>query len=312
MEYQIVDKSTFIEKMDEFSELYRICFNQEMDKEEVMWRYLNSPHDELFACFAIDEGRLVANYSVAPIYLKIKGQIYPAALSLNTMTHPDYMGKGLFVKLANYVYKELERRGYVMVMGFPNKISNRTFLTKLEWKNIYEIPTMRMDLKKEKQKVEKSEEIIEDNAFELDYSRCKDPSVICVNKDSKYLKWRFFDKPNTEYTNYVLEREGHIMSRMVCKEYKNFLNIVDYSYEDITSFEKMLKHVISHAYELGKDRVTLWSHMGTDAHIVLEKNGFYNDLPITYFGANIFKEIPGVDGYNFNNWDIHMCDDNVY
>ena len=271
-----------------------------------------SPYDGLFACFAFENGKFVANYSVAPIELRIYGHVFPAALSLNTMTHPDFGGRGLFVQLADRVYHKLQNQGYKMVIGFPNRISNRTFLTKLGWHDIYEIPTMRKDL--EGISCPGSSPMVTvDNHFLLDYSSCMRNDKICVNKTDEYLRWRFWQKPSEEYVNFVIqEPDGHASARMVCKEYKNFFNIVDFAGAVPEAFEELLRHVISHASLQGKNCLTLWAQIGRTEHLILEKYGFYHSLPVTYFGMRPLNEIPGIDCLQYGNWDIHMCDDNVY
>ncbi len=312
MEYRMVDKDGFLEQLDAFSELYELCFRQPMNHREILWRYFHSPYDGLFACFAFENGKFVANYSVAPIELRIYGHVFPAALSLNTMTHPDFGGRGLFVQLADRVYHKLQNQGYKMVIGFPNRISNRTFLTKLGWHDIYEIPTMRKDL--EGISCPGSSPMVTvDNHFLLDYSSCMRNDKICVNKTDEYLRWRFWQKPSEEYVNFVIqEPDGHASARMVCKEYKNFFNIVDFAGAVPEAFEELLRHVISHASLQGKNCLTLWAQIGRTEHLILEKYGFYHSLPVTYFGMRPLNEIPGIDCLQYGNWDIHMCDDNVY
>lgn len=69
----MVDRNEFIARKAEFAELYSICFNCEMTTSEIEWRYLSNPYCHILACFAYDDDKLIANYSVSPIRLMVDG-----------------------------------------------------------------------------------------------------------------------------------------------------------------------------------------------------------------------------------------------
>jgi predicted acetyltransferase len=57
-------------------------------------------------CVAVDNGQIVANYSALPTIVVFGKRKLKTALSLNTMTDPEYAGKGLFITLANMLYEK--------------------------------------------------------------------------------------------------------------------------------------------------------------------------------------------------------------
>ena len=85
MEIITLNRETFKEYMQEFADLYTLCFNVPMTQKEVEWRYLANPNKEVLSCIAVDNGKLIANYSTSPIRLIKEGKVIKAALSLNTM-----------------------------------------------------------------------------------------------------------------------------------------------------------------------------------------------------------------------------------
>lgn len=321
MEIRIVNEAEFLSLKKEFSELYELCFNQTMSEDEVVWRYLKNPNKNIIACFAFDNGKLIANYSVSPIEIYINNFTYPAVLSLNTMTHPDYVGKGLFVELANRAYSYAKEKGYIGVIGFPNNISNRTFVSKLGWSDLLEIPTLSLDLSNIK-KIPQPEELMLDtiqfdNNFSLDYDHLKyEYNQNLVIRNTEYLKWRFCYHPNNLYVNFAIADNNDIAvdSYVVCKRYKRIFNIVDYYYTDICTFKKLIWKIIDYARNNECEKVTLWSKLGSEEHLFLEKLNFKNDLPITYFGGKLFDERSTLrkDFYNGLSWNIKLSDDNVY
>jgi GNAT superfamily N-acetyltransferase len=314
MKYIMATEEMLEERIQEFSDLYQLCFNQPLSVEEIKWRYFENPCAKIFAAFAIDEDKLVANYSVSPVEIIRDGNIYPAALSLNTMTHPDYMGRGLFVDLTKLVYKELSRQGYELVMGFPNGLSNRVFVNKLGWKDIYEIPTMELSISNIANPISFEKNIIEDSNFEMQYQEFSKVSLKWgINKSREYLKWKYRNHPSTQYFNYVIldETDKTVRSWIICKEYQNRLNIIDRFFNNENDAEQLILFCLNEGKKRNKDLITAWEQIDTTFHSVYEKHGFQNSKPITYFGACVFNN-GNSDYYNYKNWSIQMGDDNVY
>ncbi|WP_309642714.1 GNAT family N-acetyltransferase [Flavobacterium sp.] len=89
---------------------------------------------DYYGYFAYDGQKPIAFYGVIPVLMRYKNQTEMAAHSVNTMTHPNYRGKGLFTKLAKQTYDLLQTSGISFVWGFPNQHSEPGFLNKLDWK----------------------------------------------------------------------------------------------------------------------------------------------------------------------------------
>jgi Acetyltransferase (GNAT) domain len=76
----------------------------------------------------------IAFYGVIPCFLRYQDQLFLAAQSADTMTHPQYRFKGLFVQLANITFDLAREEGISLIFGFPNQNSLHGFLVKLKWK----------------------------------------------------------------------------------------------------------------------------------------------------------------------------------
>jgi hypothetical protein len=66
--------------------------------------------------------------------MKIGDRVVLAAQSADTMTHPHYRYKGLFVELANLTIQLCRDNGIELLFGFPNQNSLPGFINKLGWK----------------------------------------------------------------------------------------------------------------------------------------------------------------------------------
>jgi GNAT superfamily N-acetyltransferase len=86
-----------------------------------------------FIAFSPD-GTAIGYYGVIPCFLSCNGRRILAAQSADTMTHPGYRLKGLFVELANLTYNLCRENGINLVIGFPNQHSYHGAVQKLGWK----------------------------------------------------------------------------------------------------------------------------------------------------------------------------------
>lgn len=122
------------EEISELLILLKAVFpkSEKFTAEYKTWQYLENPNGEVVAFNAYTpQGDLVAHYAAIPVRMVIGGREEKGLLSLDTATHPDHQGRGLFTKLANCAYEEAEARGYKFVIGVANGNSTHGFLKKL-------------------------------------------------------------------------------------------------------------------------------------------------------------------------------------
>jgi GNAT superfamily N-acetyltransferase len=75
----------------------------------------------------------IAFYGVTPCFICIGDKIVLSAQSADTMTHPQYRNKGLFVELASLTFQLCRKEGIQLIFGFPNQNSLHGFINKLGW-----------------------------------------------------------------------------------------------------------------------------------------------------------------------------------
>ena len=107
------------------------------NKDYLRWQYLCNPAGNALVVVArADSGELAGQYVVVPMEFKVDNEIVRGSLSLNTLTHPEYRGQGLFTQMAKKTYEICERSGFLMTLGFPNKNSYPGFVRKLQFSHI--------------------------------------------------------------------------------------------------------------------------------------------------------------------------------
>jgi len=109
------------------------------DEAYVDWLYYQNPFGRLYCSLAMDEELIVGQYIVIPVDFFINGCRIRGGLSLNTFTHPDYRGKGIFTELAENVYSLLEADGSAFTVGLPNDNSRPGFLKNLKFEERYQV-----------------------------------------------------------------------------------------------------------------------------------------------------------------------------
>ena len=106
---------------------------EQFSRERIFWQYCGNPAGKVISFNAFHNGELVAHYACLPIYLKIGGKIIKGLLDINTATHPNHRGKGLFVKLAKTTFEYAKLNGYEFVLGVANENSIHGYLKYLNF-----------------------------------------------------------------------------------------------------------------------------------------------------------------------------------
>ncbi|OON60748.1 GNAT family N-acetyltransferase [Massilia sp. KIM] len=116
-----------------YGELFAACFPgvHKFTPAYLDWLYLANPDGKAVGYDAWDGERLAAHYVCVPARVWVEGRESLVLLSLNTATHPDYQGKGLFTKLAAMTYEAGAAAGFAGVYGVANANSTPGFIRKL-------------------------------------------------------------------------------------------------------------------------------------------------------------------------------------
>jgi GNAT superfamily N-acetyltransferase len=116
-----------------YAALFRACFPNAVHLGEpyLRWLYRDNPDGEVIGFDAFEGDRLAAHYACIPVTMEAFGREVRGMLSLNTATHPDFQGKGLFTQLAARTYELGQQKGLEAVYGIANANSTPGFIRKL-------------------------------------------------------------------------------------------------------------------------------------------------------------------------------------
>jgi predicted N-acetyltransferase YhbS len=295
-------------------ELFELVFKQKMTLSYWNWRFRDNPCGNYQISLMWDEDKLVGHYAASPVELLIEDKVFKSALSMTTMTHPDYAGKGIFGQLAENLYANLQATNYFGIWGFPNDNSHYGFIKKMDWIDVgicSEIVTSFMVSK------DTEKNISEINLFTQDHvdfiNKSTSQYKVKVNKSLHYLNWRYLENPNETYTVFEYKEEGEIIGLVVAKKYNDKINIIEFYSKDDAVLIKKLLNAAAQSLMPAKENIemTLWLSLFDAKYPNFEKVGFRPIGKNTYLGIRPFSnDFPEIK--YFNNWNIQFGDSDVY
>lgn len=90
--------------------------------------YLENPQGQAIAFNAYDGDLMISHYVCVAKKMVIEGRVVNGILSMATVTHPNYRGRGLFKTLAKMTYDCARENGYEFVIGVANANSYPGFM----------------------------------------------------------------------------------------------------------------------------------------------------------------------------------------
>jgi GNAT superfamily N-acetyltransferase len=299
--------------------LFRDSFGRPIDTETWAWRYQKTPEGPGIVRLAWDGDVLAAHYAVSTVSFCIDGKEWLTGLSGTTMTHPRYRGLGLFPAMAEEVYAEMGRGGRAMVWGFPNKMSHHSFVQKLGWTDIYEIPTFRLCLENAVSLPAPGREVVFlgqfDDRFDALWDKAKGDYRVIGRRDRRFLAWRYAYCPFERYRIMGYVKEEQLLGYAVIKRYRDEVHIVDLftRLRDLTAAEQLVRHAVEFSRGHGARSLSLWLNVSHPLHRSLEKYGFRNEAPVAYWGGRgLSPAVADQTLYDFRNWHLAMGDSDVY
>lgn len=123
-----------LENLARFRDLLRLCLNPNVEANYFQWKYLDNPAGQVVAFEAVHEGTIAGFYGMIPQRFRIANRVVKLYQSMDTMTHPNYQRRGLFVKLAQATYRHIEEtEGALHALGIPGPTSYPGLVGSLKW-----------------------------------------------------------------------------------------------------------------------------------------------------------------------------------
>jgi GNAT superfamily N-acetyltransferase len=212
------------------------------------WQYKQNPSGFFRNIWLmLDNGEVVGHYAIIPQRMVIRGKQYLGAQSLATATHPDYRRRGIFKTLAEKTYEDARLQNILLIYGFAVEASYYGFIERLGWQDFFLIKHLvkvldvdaffkgksniqklaykmyscaRNWFKKEERAIEYTFNIEETKRYNKGYDvfwrKVLNNFDVITVRDSKYLNWRYVDRPHRSYFNFICKnQDGEILGYLV-------------------------------------------------------------------------------------------------
>ncbi|WP_339661510.1 GNAT family N-acetyltransferase [Croceibacter atlanticus] len=344
-----MNKYKIINISEESKFKFKECFDNNSSEKQINkieWQFLNNPVQQQFVDIALDTetDKTAAIYAIFPVQFKVKDTILCGSQSLDTITDKDYRGQGLFIKLANSVYRKAQESNVKLVYGFPNGNSIYGFQKKLEWSVLDPVPFLIKPLKTKyftkhlsllnfipnlslsfsKFKISKAYKLEFKNEFPVVVNDIwnffsKDIQV-AVNRDKKYLDWRYISKPNENYKilhcfSAADEYLGFIVYTVKAKHGGKIGYIMEFIYDlnNPLAAKQLLAKAISEIKQQKADCILSWC-LDHSPNYRIFKNSLFFKMPEKlrpielHFGVRAFDPVDKELLYNRKNWYLSYSD----
>lgn len=300
-------------------ELFELIFKKPMSEKYWFWRFQDNPAGKHLIKLMWNEGQLVGHYAVSPVFMNVNSKKVLTALSMSTMTHPDFGGRGIFKELSLSLYDLLENKLDVKsIWGFPNTNSHYGFIKNLKWEDIAIISTLTLNVNKWNPSQSDTIKIVENfqphHVALLKYIIGNEK--ISVDRNLDYLQWRYTNNPSNKYTIFEYENEGKTQFLVTkiypsqTKENMQDIFIMEYGVSDHNLLPAFIQHIKSH-YNDTIENFAIWCNLHDPKHIQLEKLGFILQGKQTFLSARSIN-VENDDIKDYKNWYISFGDSDVY
>lgn len=281
-------------------------------KTEEVWRYkhITNPFGESLVLVAEEKDEIIGVRAFMRWKWQKGEKIYSAFRAVDTATHPDHQGKGIFKKLTLRALEIGKERGDHFVFNTPNAQSKPGYL-KMGWK---EVGKLKIHLVLVSPLHWGNKNFSSGNP--VDISETANPSMLdswniklkkngklFTPKTSEYLAWRYGNNPLQEYRVFAgknLFIAGYIKQQSRFKE----LRISELVFSPDTSKKMIKKTIRSWAKEAGVHFISI--QIPGDKSIFLRKiTGNFG--PVLTFKL-IHETIKEDKFLNLNSWSYSLGD----
>jgi GNAT superfamily N-acetyltransferase len=239
-------------------ELRKAVYGAAFGEEEWNWKVINETPGRKSRIFVAEmNGLIVGMRPIICTQLKAQEHTVTAGQNVDMMVHPDYRKLGIFTGLVDESIKKIHSEGINIILSFPNEnsypglVRNKT----VKWHHVSSIPLLAMPLdfdalSKSVTKspiLQKSTAVVGrvlyrtlqvfqpgrrklanninleristfDDRFDQLWRNCSEQFALANMRNSKYLQWRYFDKPEANYVVFTAEKNNQLAGYIVLNQ----------------------------------------------------------------------------------------------
>ena len=225
----------------------------QIELSEKVWRFkhINNPFGKSIVFIALENEQIIGVRAFMRWEWQCASNKYKALRAVDTATHPEHQGKGIFKKLTLKAVDFAITNNNSFIFNTPNEQSRPGYI-KMGWKQVGKIYVgLKPSLSFLKPKASQQDYSIEKNISQTEIEvLCKDwnkrlkaKSGLFTPKSAEMLRWRYEENPLQSYQ--VNSGNGYYMAAYVKTrgKFKEF-RIAEYIYDENVVNKKELKKII--------------------------------------------------------------------
>lgn len=276
------------------------------------WKHCTNPFGPSPVLLAVDSGIIVGVRAFMRWDWRLDNEFYSAVRAVDTATHPEYQGKGIFKKLTLALLEQTKTEGTDFVFNTPNAKSRPGYL-KMGWKDAGKLPVQIAPilLGRVVALIRNSNTGFESSLPSGDkLSRLLNEDMFIggglrTKVSPEYLRWRYLEVPGLEYkTCYWESSEMQLLlfGRLKHSRFGTEFRVTDLFSNQRSISSQVKRRIIEYARNIGADYVTCSGCLRSRFSIgVQTKMG-----PITT--VRPFKNDLGSSLMGFNTWTPSLGD----
>ena len=175
------------------------------------WKHLEGPFDASPVLLAEDGDRLVGLRAFLRWELLRGGRVHRAVRAVDTATHPDYRGRGIFRRLTMQLVTRMKDEGVDFVFNTPNEKSGPGYI-KMGWRTVGLVPVfirprlaiLRRPLRSDEWGTIRPSEAQALESASMDeapgeWMRLDAGERGHTDRSARYLRWRYVSIPGIDY-----------------------------------------------------------------------------------------------------------------
>lgn len=206
------------------------------------WKHEQNPFGSSFVLLADQNGKLVGLRAFMQWKWQWKGEVLNAIRAVDTATHPDFQGKGIFKKLTLQLLETCQQNGVHFVFNTPNASSKPGYLKmgwveqgkmplKLKIRNPLSLAFAKLVNRQGNAVAGKDPSPVQtwgSNIVQLADQSIQSSSKLATVHSSSFISWRYAHNPLFQYNYFTDAANFLLISRIKSHSFANELRLVDF------------------------------------------------------------------------------------
>jgi hypothetical protein len=269
--------------------------------------YMGNPFGEPLLGLCFDGGKLVGQENYIRQDIALNGNIYKAALGINTMVDGNYrILRGVFQELVKLTMREMKENTDILC-AYANEESKKYYLKYFQWEVSSKVQVFKKSIGYSGFSRESFLALVKPGRLEKDFrlKEVKDFNSTVLRKiierhkkEAKYayfyktaafLNWKYLGNKHYRLTGYDIEYREVPCGYVVTYEDGIELKVVDFliDNDDVEVFEKLISALSYFGSQMGKKRIVIYASPDCWYLNSLKKNFFIHRWDFDFITANL-------------------------